>query len=143
MFHKYAVAIIPVSVALLVITTYYGQLLGWAKILFDNLFLLFGVSTLIGCFSLMLGNGIIHNKPYLTKSVFFIYAFHVFPLPGIVSITVLCQKLTEKFVVESQVITYFIYLAVCPIAVLSACLAIYSLLYRYTPKLLSILTGQR
>ena len=28
MFHKYAVAIIPVSVALLVITTYYGQLLG-------------------------------------------------------------------------------------------------------------------
>ena len=111
--------------------------------IFDNMFLLFGVSALIGCFSYMLSIGIVHNRPYLTKSVFFIYAFHVFPIPGIVSVTALCQQLTGMFIVETKVITYFIQLAVCPVAVLSVCLAIYFLLHRYTPKVLSILTGQR
>lgn len=140
---KYAVIIIPLSIVLLIVTTYFFTSLGGGKIFFDNLFLLLGVGSLIGGFSLLVDYKVIRNVPFLTKSVFFVYAFHVFPLPGIMSVTAFFKKLTGNFIVETQEMTYFIQLIVAPTAVLGCCLVTYFLMRRTMPKLLSVLTGQR
>ena len=92
---------------LLVITTYYNHVLTDIQPILNNIFLLFGVTALIGGFSYLVSKGIVRDKPFLTKSVFFIYAFHVLPLPGIPSITTLCKNLAEKSIVETQILTYF------------------------------------
>lgn len=143
MLRKTATVAVPLSIALLIITTFFSPILRWTKPYFDNLFLLSGVCALIGSVSYLVSNGIIRNVPVLTKSVFFIYAFHVLPLPGIESVTSLSKFLTGKFVVEEYVVTYFFQLIVCPIAVICACLAIYYFMHRYTPRLLSVLMGYR
>ncbi len=144
LFRKYVTIISPLAIMLLLMTTYFSSFLGGTKPVFNNLFLFFGISALIGCFSYMVSNGIIRNFPYLTKSVFFIYAFHLFPLPKIISITTFFKYLTEKIiVVETQVFTYYVHLAICPITVLIFCIATYSLMHRFTPRFLSVLTGQR
>ena len=140
---KYAIAIIPLSIILLVCTTYFNEFMGRGIIVLDNAFLLTGVGAMIASFEFLLRKGIICNNPFLTRSVFFIYAFHVFPLPGIVSVTAFCKNLTEKLIVEGQGITYYIQLAICPLAIIGVCLAVYYIMHCYTPKLLSVLTGQR
>lgn len=140
---RYAIIIIPIAITLLVITTYYNHVLTDIQPILNNIFLLFGVTALIGGFSYLVSKVIVRDIPFLTKSVFFIYAFHVLPLPGIPSITTLCKNLAEKSIVETQILTYFMQLTLCPIAVLSACLITYYFMRRLTPKLLSVLTGQR
>lgn len=142
-FRKCAVVIIPFAIVLLILTTYFSTILGGLITFFDNLFLLFGVCAMIVCFSFLVSNRLINNIPFLTKSVFFIYAFHLFPIPIIVSVTAFCKDLTGRFIVETQVLTYVLQFVVCPIAVLSICLFIYYCMLRFAPKFLSVLTGQR
>ena len=143
MFRKYAIVNIPLAIVLLIGTTFFSSSLVGAKSIADNLFLFLGVGALTGCFSFLVSKGLIRSIPLLTKSVFFVYAFHLFPLPGIVSVTALCRSLTGKMIVETQTVTYFCQLVLCPIAVLGVCLAIYYIMNRYTPKVLSVLSGLR
>lgn len=143
MLHRYTIFIIPIAIALLVITTYYNNALTSIQPILNNLFLLFGVTSLIGGISYLVRKGLVRNVPFLTKSVFFIYAFHMLPLPGISSITALCKNIIGRSIVETQVLTYFVQLVMCPIMVLCACLAIFYIMHRFTPKLLSVITGQR
>lgn len=143
LFRKYATVVIPFATVLLIVTTYFGTILGKGLIFFDNLFLLFGICAIIGCFSLLVSNRLVCNIPFLTKSVFFIYAFHVFPIPIIVSVTAFCEDFTARIIVDTQVLTYILQFVICPIIVLCICLAVYFCMHRFTPRFLSVLTGQR
>ena len=143
MFRKYAFISIPISIGLLIITTYFNSFFEEAQPILNNCFLFAGVISLLGFFSYLVSIGLVHNIPKLTNSVFFIYAFHVFPCPFIISVTDFFKNLTGKLIVETQVITYFIQLIAAPTAIIVTCFSIYYLMHRFTPKLLSILIGQR
>ena len=143
MFRKYAFISIPLSIGLLIITTYFKPFFEEAHPILNNCFLFAGVISLLGCFSYLVSIGLVHNIPRLTNSVFFIYAFHVFPCPIIISVTAFFKNLTGKLIVETQVITYFIQLIAAPTAIIVTCYSIYYLMHRFTPRLLSILIGQR
>lgn len=77
-------------------------------------------------------------NPPLVRSVFFIYAFHGLYIIGYY-LGVVPQQLTAESNVFIKLLVYFL----IPILKLLACLGVFVLMERFTPRLLAILTGNR
>lgn len=77
-------------------------------------------------------------NPTLVRSVFFIYAFHGLYIIGYY-LGVVPQQLTAESNVFIKLLVYFL----IPILKLLACLGVFVLMERFTPRLLAILTGNR
>lgn len=76
-------------------------------------------------------------NPFLSQSTFFIYAVHTLLVLGLYSFIV------ENVICASSVLSLIISYFTIPVLTVGACLFLFALMKKLTPRLLGILTGNR
>ncbi|MDR1895717.1 MAG: acyltransferase [Prevotellaceae bacterium] len=123
------------AIVTLVLSTYYDG--SEMKKYFSPLYVLSGVITAVNISSFFIERKKIKVSDTLSKASFFIYATH-----GILILSWTGRLFDKIFQSESVIILLIRYICV-PLICVGICLSIYCLMKRFTPKILSLLTGNR
>lgn len=133
-----------ISFVLIIITTFFPQILGQYHNMMSNITILGGIWSIFNIFSTLQIQYDYRTPNILTKSVFFIFAFHTFPLPFVGgSILSTVERLTTKCMLSNSIILQLLELFITPTVIIAACILCYMTFNRLLPKLCSIMIGNR
>jgi hypothetical protein len=87
--------------------------------------------------SWLIEKGIASEHPFLTGSVFFIYAAHMIKLNS------WCGMLVERLMPWQTELLNAVRYIIAPLLCAAVCVAIYALMRKFTPRAMALLTGNR
>ena len=138
-FSRYSNMIIPVTLVLMLLMIWFKSDLTPIGNAIYPVFVFFGVlSTFIIAGNIVQAGGRLSRMPrILSEASFFVYAIHT------VLILSYCTKVMHKILPGSNPIVMTASYLLTPLLCAAVCLAIYSLMSRFSPQLLGVLTGNR
>lgn len=104
---------------------------------------MFGIWTLFNIVAFVKVNFSLQIPVILTESVFFIFAFHVFPLPRIGSVLAGVQFVISKISIHNETISGLIEVVLSPMLIILICVFVYSVFRYMTPHLCNVINGSR
>lgn len=105
--------------------------------LFHPLYIISGVCAVFNLAAQLLEKNKVKVNPFLSQSTFFIYAVHT------LLVLWLCSFIVENVIGASSVLSLIISYFTIPVLTVGACLLLFALMKKLTPRLLGILTGNR
>jgi len=128
--------------ALWIITSIYPQVFGRYNYIACNVFIIFGIYAIFNIVSyttMICKNSL---PQIFTTSVFFIFAFHVFPLPGIGSVLAFVKNSFDVLLPDTFIFE-FIEIIFSPLLITTICILVFIIFRKVAPKLCSIMNGER
>lgn len=134
-FSKFFLNLLPLAIPIYLITLVYLAITRPIQSSLMNLNIMVGIIMLIGITRFFVEIKGVHDIPFLTESIFFIYASHS-------EILKVAIRITSKMGIQNDIFYCIAYFA-CPCITLIMLLGIYWLLKKHAPNLTTILSGGR
>lgn len=142
-FSKIQMPVYIITLLLLVTTTLVPEIFGPYHLFACNVFIIFGIWSLFNIASYIKINFSIEMPVILTDSVFFIFAFHVFPLPEIGSVLAGVQSAINKILMQDNPLLRLIEIIAAPVIIVLICILAFRLFSIIAPRLCNVMNGNR
>lgn len=133
---------IYISALLLLITTVFlPQIFGKYHLFACNLFILLGIWSLFNIASFVNAKYRFNTPVFLTESVFFIFAFHTFPLPGVGSVLGGVQRAVGAIPIHNELLSGLIEIIISPVLIVLICVLAFLAISTIAPRLCKVMNG--